>query len=135
MTLERDEETGLPLCKGGCGGIATVDGWCEGGCADDEERTMTLFGDPNLSIPADPATMPRDPRPHTGDKLPNGATVIHATEGRGEAVVLAHTDGPQPWVTWSYMPGWTASTGGGHYFDNLADAADDYRSRGGDTTR
>jgi hypothetical protein len=29
------EEDDLPECAGGCGGVATLDAYCEGGCEED----------------------------------------------------------------------------------------------------
>lgn len=68
-----------------------------------------------------------------GDRLPNGALVLHATEHHGEGVVLAYTGGAQPFVTWRYRAGAPESTGSGHYTSDLADAVADYAARGGNT--
>ena len=68
-----------------------------------------------------------------GDRLPNGALVIHATEHHGEGVVLAYTGGAQPFVTWRYRAGSPESTGSGHYDNDLLDAVLDYQERGGRT--
>jgi hypothetical protein len=68
-----------------------------------------------------------------GDRLPNGAMVLHATETESQGVVLAYTGGVQPFVTWRYAPGHPDSTGAGHYTNDLAEAVRDYAERGGET--
>jgi hypothetical protein len=68
-----------------------------------------------------------------GDRLPNGAMVLHATETSDRGVVLAYTGGVQPFVTWVYRVGAPESTGSGHYTSDLADAVADYAARGGNT--
>jgi hypothetical protein len=70
--------------------------------------------------------------PRPGDRLPNGAVVLHATETTVEGTVLAYFGGAQPWVTWRYRAGDLGSTWAGHYTTDLADAVADYRRRGGD---
>lgn len=69
------------------------------------------------------------PMPTIGDRLPNGAVVLDVAEGTETGVVLAHTGGVQPFVTWRYPIGDPAATASGRYHYLLADAVADYNSR------
>lgn len=62
----------------------------------------------------------------TGDRLPNGATVIAEQAG----VVLAMTPGrPMPFVTWRWDGVKPDSTCWGHYYSSIARATEDYEKR------
>jgi hypothetical protein len=62
----------------------------------------------------------------TGTLLPNGATVIAATD----RVVLARwINDITPFVTWEYFEGRADSTVRGHYFDSLEAALKDFKTR------
>lgn len=86
--------------------------------------------------------------PVLGERLPNGATVVHYTHlddgGDGwypNGVVLASTfdhpiyrfHKPEPWVTWNaaFHPDGKWDCGNGHYFADFFEALDDYRKRSG----
>lgn len=83
-----------------------------------------------------------DLAPKFGERLANNAVVISYTHqwGGGEGmlpygVVLAYTGGGyHPYVTWRIALDsrdnlWYADSG--HYFDNIVEAAADYKERGG----
>lgn len=68
------------------------------------------------------------------EKLKNGAYVIARKPMLGCAphcIVLAKTEGPQPFVTWEEYrhPGEEPSTGSGHYFSDIVKAAQDFDRR------
>jgi hypothetical protein len=55
-----------------------------------------------------------------------------ASERNGEGVMLARFREPEPYVTWVYNATvGIHSTGSGHYYNNLPEAAQDYEARGG----
>ncbi len=62
--------------------------------------------------------------------LRNGATVLSVTRVKdGDYVVLAHTDGVQPFVTW--LANDDGACMWGHYFDDVEEAKADYLKRSG----
>ena len=70
---------------------------------------------------------------YIGQTLDNGALVIAAKRADGEYVVLALTHGTDsaavhdPYVTWAANK--EHGTFWGHYFDNIADAVEDFGKR------
>jgi hypothetical protein len=61
----------------------------------------------------------------TGDKLPNGATVLLEKSG----VILAVQDSVEPFVTWLWNGTDPASTYWGHYWKRIHNAALDFEDR------
>jgi len=64
--------------------------------------------------------------------LPNGARLIdfeYKGEFVREGVVLAKSNGVQPYVTWMFYRKDFSTTSHGHYFKTLAEAAKDYEKR------
>lgn len=83
------------------------------------------------SVLAGQGEFPYEGRTPTGTRLPNGATLVHETTTGDQVVVLAFTDGKEPWVTWRHLAGHPEGTGAGHYFSEVTDAVRDYVKRGG----
>lgn len=60
--------------------------------------------------------------------LPNGAEIIAINYQRG--TVLAHNRGSvEPYVTWAFIGDDLGSTWGGHYYNDLESAQQDFNQR------